>query len=100
MYYIPDSISQNEKKKNSTERCLKFLTPPRAQIYYCASSLRNHGLFLIPHLELWNLSPAQLAPNVQSSLLELGAQTDRAESKTINQNDTFSITLMMMRNKQ
>ena len=56
MYQIPDSITQNEEKKknNSTERCLKFLSPPYAQIYYCASSLHNHSLFLIPHFELWN----------------------------------------------
>ena len=41
------------------ERCLEFLSPPYTQIYYCASSLRNHSLFLIPHFELWNLLPTQ-----------------------------------------
>ena len=29
---------------------------PCAGIYYCATSVRNHKLFLIPHFELWNLS--------------------------------------------
>ena len=31
-------------------------TRPCVRIYYCATSLRNHRLFLIPHFELWNLS--------------------------------------------
>ena len=29
---------------------------PCVWIYYCAISLRNHRLFLIPHFDLWNLS--------------------------------------------
>ena len=29
---------------------------PCVRTYYCVTSLRNHGLFLIPHFELWNLS--------------------------------------------
>ena len=48
--------SKREEKNNSTERCLKFLSPPYAQIYYFATSLRYHSLFLIPNFELWNLS--------------------------------------------
>ena len=36
---------------------MKFLSLPYVQIYYCATSLRNHSLFLISHFELWNLSP-------------------------------------------
>ena len=60
MYCIPDSITQNEKKKNnSTERCLSFYLYRNAQIYYYASSLRNNSLFLNPHFELWNLSPTK-----------------------------------------
>ena len=30
------------------------------KIYYCATSLCNHRLFLIPHFELWNLSSTQV----------------------------------------
>ena len=33
---------------------------PCVWIYYCATSLRNHRLFLIPHFELWNLSSTAL----------------------------------------
>ena len=49
--------SKGGEKNNSTGRCLKFLSPPYVQIYFCATSLCNHSLFLIPHFELWNLSP-------------------------------------------
>ena len=37
------------------------------RIYYCATSLRNHRLFLIPHFELWNL-PLTLASWTRCSL--------------------------------
>ena len=37
------------------------------RIYYCATSLRNNRLFLIPHFELWNL-PLTLASWTRCSL--------------------------------
>ena len=36
---------------------------PCVRIYYCTISLRNHRLFLIPHFELWNLSPTNQPVN-------------------------------------
>ena len=36
---------------------------PCVRIYYCAISLRNHRLFLIPHFELWNLSLTHSYPS-------------------------------------
>ena len=57
--------SKGGEKNSLTERCLKFLSPPYVQIYYCVTSLRNHSLFLIPHFELWNLSPTVNNDNVK-----------------------------------
>ena len=61
MYCIPDSITQNEKKKIIQRNVVwSFYLYRNAQIYYYASSLRNNSLFLNPHFELWNLSPTIL----------------------------------------
>ena len=58
MYCIPDSITQNEKKKIIQRNVVwSFYLYRNAQIYYYASSLRNNSLFLNAHFELWNLSP-------------------------------------------
>ena len=46
LWNVSDSRFHDSKwgeKINSTERCLKFLSPPYAQIYYFATSLRYHS---------------------------------------------------------
>ena len=46
----------------STNRFL-WNNTPCVRIYYWATSLRNHRLFLIPRFELWNLSLAKCYKN-------------------------------------
>ena len=55
MYQTPQLKTRRKKQFNGA---LFEVSPPCVEIYYCASSLRNHSLFLIPHFELWYLSPA------------------------------------------
>ena len=48
---------RGEKKTIQRSVVWSFSTVCSNLLLYCPSSLRNHSLYLIPYLELWNLSP-------------------------------------------